>query len=528
MKKRFLRPFPFHPILIGIYPILYLLASNINQVRPAAALRAGAVSLVSCLVLYGLLWAIVRSPSKAAPLASLWLVLLYSYGHIYQVVEGKSWMGVVYGKHRFLIILWAALFIAGSAWIIKRVKGARPYNQILNVMSVVLVVLPVIQISWFAYRFQRESAEARSIAQDSTPAYASVQDQPGPDIYYIILDGYSRADVLKMLYNLDISPFMEEMKSMGFVFPDCTQSNYGMTAFSMISALNMEYMDAFPDALPAGSDDEQVDTSKIFTYIRQSKVRQLLEQQGYQVISFETDYWWLNLEDADMYIVGNDNPLAKYNPGNEISSFEEMYLRTTALRILSETSAIFTRQVKKQIRTPNQRQYEVTRFALDQVEKIPAIPGKKFVYFHLIAPHAPFVFDQDGNFVDYDQRNGTEPGYPNEVVYLNKRIVQVVRALLANSKTPPIIIIQGDHGWDPRYRNRILNAYYLPDGGDLLLYPTITPVNTFRLIFYHYFGGDYDFLKDESYFSIGESFPQYGIVSRPYQLIPVSESCMSK
>ena len=46
----------------------------------------------------------------------------------------------------------------------------------------------------------------------------------------------------------------------------------------------------------------------------------------------------------------------------------------------------------------------------------------------------------------------------------------------------------------------ILNAYHLPDGGDQLLYDTITPVNTFRLILNHYLNGDYDLLEDISWY----------------------------
>jgi hypothetical protein len=41
----------------------------------------------------------------------------------------------------------------------------------------------------------------------------------------------------------------------------------------------------------------------------------------------------------------------------------------------------------------------------------------------------------------------------------------------------------------------------LPGGGTSQIYPTITPVNTFRLIFNIYFGGNYPLLEDKSYFS---------------------------
>jgi hypothetical protein len=47
----------------------------------------------------------------------------------------------------------------------------------------------------------------------------------------------------------------------------------------------------------------------------------------------------------------------------------------------------------------------------------------------------------------------------------------------------------------------ILNAYYLPGVDPNLLYNTISPVNTFRIIFNQYFGAHYDLLPDTSYYS---------------------------
>ena len=63
--------------------------------------------------------------------------------------------------------------------------------------------------------------------------------------------------------------------------------------------------------------------------------------------------------------------------------------------------------------------------------------------------------------------------------------------------------MQGDHGpngfLDPQpahIRYPILNAYYLPDDGSSKLYPSISPVNTFRLILSNYLGADLELLPD--------------------------------
>ncbi len=45
----------------------------------------------------------------------------------------------------------------------------------------------------------------------------------------------------------------------------------------------------------------------------------------------------------------------------------------------------------------------------------------------------------------------------------------------------------------------ILNAYYLPGEKTNLLYPSISPVNSFRVVFNLFFNEEYDLLPDKSY-----------------------------
>ena len=53
---------------------------------------------------------------------------------------------------------------------------------------------------------------------------------------------------------------------------------------------------------------------------------------------------------------------------------------------------------------------------------------------------------------------------------------------------------------------KILNAYFLPGNGKQLLYESITPVNSFRIVFNHYFDADYELLEDKSYYGwLGKS-----------------------
>jgi len=98
---------------------------------------------------------------------------------------------------------------------------------------------------------------------------------------------------------------------------------------------------------------------------------------------------------------------------------------------------------------------------------------------------------------------------------------EIVPKIIANSARPPVILIQGDHGptvaSNSRSRMENLSVYYLP-GVDARLYPTITPVNSFRVIFNAYFGQNLPLLEDVS---------RYSAYTDPFTFKPIPNSCES-
>ena len=114
-----------------------------------------------------------------------------------------------------------------------------------------------------------------------------------------------------------------------------------------------------------------------------------------------------------------------------------------------------------------------------------------------------------------------EDGHIGQIKYINQEIRELVDELLSQENLP-IIIIQADEGPFPdRFQQnevtfdwrkastaefqkkfRILNAMYFPDLSTEILYNSITPVNTFRLVFKEAFGADLPLLEDRSYANI--------------------------
>ena len=77
-----------------------------------------------------------------------------------------------------------------------------------------------------------------------------------------------------------------------------------------------------------------------------------------------------------------------------------------------------------------------------------------------------------------------------------------------------MIVIQGDHGPNyynnPEQRMGILNAFYTDLQLRLNLYPSITPINSFRLLANHYLGTNFELVEDISYFLSDANFRRNG------------------
>jgi hypothetical protein len=145
---------------------------------------------------------------------------------------------------------------------------------------------------------------------------------------------------------------------------------------------------------------------------------------------------------------------------------------------------------------------------------------------HIPSPHPPFVFDRNGEILtppasfnindanDFDgSRSEYESGYIRQVQFVNSHMKQVIDTILKEYNTPPIILIQADHGSGLltdfssaentciKERFSPFAAYYLPGMSPQAVPQDLTTVNLFRLIFNHYFQANLPLLKNELYYN---------------------------
>jgi hypothetical protein len=485
-KPERLQGFPFHPFLFAVYPILALLAVNISEVDSSSGWRPLLLSLIAAGLLVLALSAIFRDGKRAALVSTVILILFYSYGHVYILLKGMNIDGFYLFRHRTLVPLWIGLAVLLLRWISRKSFRAETATYAFNLVGLFLLVLPLFRMASFSLQSRTAQAETNASVLKLTAA-----SQP-PDIYYIILDGYGRADVLKSEYDYDNTDFLNTLRDLGFTVAECSQSNYAQTQLSLSSALNFNYIDALSERFVAGSRDR----TGLDELIHHSAVRQSLEQAGYQTVAFATGFLATELRDAD-YFLGPDRPAGSLN------EFEVLLMETTFARLLQDGNRFGIQSAGSQLFR------ERTLFALDQLDELSYIQGPKFVFVHLIVPHPPYVFGPTGGPIEPAEAGTTRTQegaglYRDQAIYISSRMMEIVPKLIANSATPPIIVIQGDHGptvaSSPRARMSILNAYFLPGAG-LQVPSTITPVNTFRLILNAYFGQNLELLDDISLYS---------------------------
>jgi hypothetical protein len=478
--------FPIYPLPVGIFSILALAASNLAEADLSLTYRSGMLSLAFAALLFGLLSLALRDRFRAAGLAAFLLILFFSYGHAYNLLTGAHILQAAVQGHLILLGTWAVLAGTGGWLILRKAAGLAALTPALNMLSLLLLVYPLFQIGRFEIK---NAAQERSVHAETGDTAAR------PDIYYIILDAYDRADMLKVVYDYDNTAFLEALGQRGFYIAACSQSNYAYTQPSLASSLNLDYLDSL-----GVTSNEQADS-----LLKANAARQFLEGQGYTVVAFETGFRWSQWEEADVYY--------RYRPdAGTLNGFEALFLQTTLLRPLLD------RQYASLEAAHGVLPYERVLYVLDALKNVPlAVKGPKFVFVHLTIPHPPFVFGPEGQFVTAGSENATSvSGYRNAVTFINRQILQVVDSVIEASATPPIIVIQGDHG-APRYqtpeeRMAILNAYYLP-GGEGELYASISPVNTFRVIFNTFFGGRYSLLQDTSWYSAPNRIYEFGEIA---------------
>jgi hypothetical protein len=492
-------PLP-HVLGFSTFPVVFLLAQNANEAIPlATVLRALVLICVCALAVFAVARAILRDPVRAGLLTSLLLVVFFTFGRMRDVVDPFN----TGDRDDRLLMLAGAFLLIGGAFIVRAGRFARGVTIMLNLVATSLVALNVASI--VIIQGAPGTPAGRQTIFDLPGVDAGV-NLAGRDVYYLIFDRYANVRTLREQYGFDNEPFEEFLRSNDFYVADGSVANYLKTAHSLASSLRMGYLDDLAEREGPRSDD----WGSLYATLQGSNVVTAFQELGYR---YEHVGSWYEPTRVDV--------VADRNRAWASTEFSSVLLETTiwpTLSIRLGLDATFAR-----------RHYEHALFQFDAVEAIARDREPTFTFAHFLLPHPPYVFDADGSFVTPRVADATsvKSAYLAQLRYTNQRIQELVADLLSGPESSrPIIVIQSDEGPHPQrvianeqsfdwtrasdeeleLKLRILNAYYLPGEGEAP-YSTISPVNTFRLIFSRYFGAELPLLDDRTFVFRDQAHP---------------------
>lgn len=477
-------------LLYSLFPIMFFYSENIQELTLDVLILPLSIAFLTNLIAAIVLGYLYKNGAKVMFILSFFWLWFFLYGrfqdiaaeYLPKLVSGNIFFGVVW-----VLILPMVLKVA-------RNLDDKKMSQFVRPLAATGLALVLIQLPTIIFFTKSGSGELPFSYLEQNQDMKLSPKGDLPNIYYILPDAYPSSDTLEQFFSFSNQDFDSSLESSGFYVVRKSKANYYHTVLSVPATLNMSYLK--PDSQVGGILD-----SALLDLYKEGKVVNSLQQAGYAFVNNSNLYSALQ------------NPSADYNLGcGRNDDFAAELARTSVLRHVWFVSEL-ERSSKR-------------RATLCTIENIPGNAANKnprFVFTHLMLPHPPYMFGENGEDVQSEnlslnsrtQWSAKEP-FLNQLKYLNKQLLKAVNQILEHSPNS-IIVIQSDHGTFSaatkttpvrdkrpvvfRERTSTYTAIHLPDYCDKKdLYETMSNVNTFRVIFNSCFGTDYDILEDRTFY----------------------------
>jgi hypothetical protein len=310
------------------------------------------------------------------------------------------------------------------------------------------------------------------------------------NIYHIIFDSYTNSATLQTLFQYK-NPIDSFLLSNGFYVAGKTKSNYNFTPYSLAATLGLNYI----------SLDSRQQQQTFTNFLAATKAYQknptfdFFRNRGFAVSHFSLLDNYDHLDQLGTF--APQSPF--YSLRNQ--TLERVFLNPWLWHKLFSTPH---RSIPSAVESSLRKYKHYNQQAAAHVLHSFPVNQRHYSFTHFFLPHEPYVFAkasidslQLGDLMDHSN------GYIKQVEFANKIIIELVNELKKSKHN--IIIIQGDHGFRKydfsKYSGMLqfetLNAVYFPDRNYHLLYDSISPVNTYRVVLNQYFHQKLPLLRDE-------------------------------
>jgi hypothetical protein len=463
--------------LLGFWPFVSFLDHNRDDALVywygIAVIGIAFVAILYAVAWIGGKWLRRQQSSRITLTLGAGAVCLFNY---LTIAEPLSEFGISLGTIKIAIWLALSLAILSLTWRLSARPGA---SLALCIMAAVMVVVPASRLIVFAI----EASNGSSGTEPALPMAAAGTNIDRPNVYWLILDGYPRADVLESYFSYSNQPFLTALVERGFVIAESAYANYASTKLSISTTGTMEYYLPVNDPM-----HPKLWTARLQGF---NPVVDRFMARGYRYIHVEP---------------GGNNGKTRCG-GREaqcITSTPSGALGLNEAEVgLLKLTAVFpiVRRLFRGLLT-----FDFTTLSDVTVRLNVNAEQPLFAFIHILSPHPPprnhsdcspvrdVAFDLTGAEPD-----STPERFLTDLKCLNPEVLKFVDYLLANDPGDPVILVQSDHGYrgdendlpaptSPAIDRRLirfatLQAMRLPKRCDKMMRPDITLVNTFRVVF---------------------------------------------
>jgi len=463
-------------LLAAAFPILYLYGINVWMLDLTSLKAPLGYSLIVAALVYVVFYLLQRKTATASLSAVVFLLFYFTYGYLYRQLMKPDKFPVYHFSLLPLIIV-LAIYVG---FLISRLKVnvAVSLQNSLLVMAIALVIYNLAVIA----PVEVQKVQQKKTALVPVTGASDVATAHYPDIYYVIFDEFAGFPANSAYFHSNvIDQFQTFLLQHHFFIATNSRAVTINTQTEMATRLNLQqyYLTDDPAVTNAVLDN--------------SKVMQVLKSYGYTTAVLNMFFQGIN---ADYNLPYDTQQVS----GMAADEFRQTFFGDTMFNafsgyFLSATAA-------------EQKQRDLILYTLNQTVNLPkSVKSPKFVYTHLLLPHEPYIFDQNGNLLPPED-NYDNHFYQGQYEYTAKEAEDLVTKLLAkaNPANPPIIILQSDEGarniqrrdqnnvvlggvmenYDINNAYYILNAMYLPGYDTSKLPANLAPIDTFVVVLNHY------------------------------------------
>jgi hypothetical protein len=474
-------------ILLAAHPLLSLFEQNQSELPLSVIWGPLAETTVAIVVLYALLLLVFRSWERAAALTALATLFFFYFDTFKHDIRG------LHLSAGWALVFWSALLGALVVLVVRAKRGLGTAMIGVVVAAAVLALGPAAKVRSYQHRHPELSASHPGLWATalSPPAQAKAK----PDIYVVIPDDYARADILRQYFHYDNRAFARQLARRGFSIADHSRSPYSDSESNIAAELNMDYLTGLGRALGKRSEDVR----PLKRVMEDSRSSRLAKALGYRYVHRDSD--------EVTFAGGNPHISSVAVP----DSFTSLWLQKTVLRR-------FGGRFGYNDRAGDQRFRRNIRSSYSEVERIPTQEGgPKFVVYHTLMPHDPYIFGARGQSVTFpstkDEVVHSElalPYYLHQVEFVEGQLLKMVDAIRSKSKRPPVIVIMADEGYESGdttfgeeamkdIRVKGILAISIPGARQPQVPQPPNTVNALRYVFNRVWGTHYPMLSTASY-----------------------------